>query len=95
MTRTEAIAVINAKLESLDDARVLTAAEIIEDLAASPPEARVATTARPVRALTPRELDLLAQSKADFAAGRSYSHDEITDMLDERLALRGVPKSTA
>ena len=86
MTRTEAIAVINAKLATLDDERVQTAAAIIDDLAAG---------SNPVRALSPRELALLAQSKADFAAGRSYSHDEITAMLDERLALRGVPKSTA
>lgn len=50
---------------------------------------------RVVRHLTPRELDLLARSKADFAAGRSHSHDEIKAMLDERLAARGVPKSTA
>ncbi len=86
MTRTEAIAVINAKLATLDDARVQAAAALIDDLAAG---------TGPVRSLTPRELALLAQSKADFAAGRSYSHDEITAMLDERLALRGVPKSTA
>ncbi len=86
MTRAQAIAVIHAKLATLDDARVQAAAEIIGDLAAA---------ASPVRVLSPRELSLLAQSKADFAAGRSYSHDEITAMLDERLALRGVPKSPA
>lgn len=84
MTRTEAVAVINARLATLEDERVEAAAALIDELAA----------ASPVRALSPRELTLLAQSKADFAAGRCYSHDEITAMLDERLALRGVPKST-
>ena len=86
MTRTDAISVINAKLATLDDARVLTVVEIIDELTSE---------AGPIRSLSPREIALLDRSKADFAAGRSYSHDEITAMLDERLAVHGVPKSTA
>lgn len=68
MTRTEAIAFITAKLALLDDERVLTIAETFDDIAAD---------ASPVRQLTQRELDLLEQSKADFAAGRTYSLDEV------------------
>lgn len=68
MTRSEAIAVINAKLAALDDERVLTIAGIVDDIAAG---------VGSVRDLTPRELALLEQSKADFAAGRTYSVDEI------------------
>ena len=86
MTRTEAIAVITQKLASFDDERVLAVAEIVDDMAA-------ATGA--VRELTPRELTLLDQSKADFAAGRSYSHDEVIDYLDAHLASLGVPKHRA
>ena len=77
MTRTEAIAVINAKLASLDDERVLTVAEIVDDIAAD-------TGA--VRELTPRELALLEQSKVDFAAERSYSVDEVRAHSDAFIA---------
>ena len=66
MTRSEAIAVINARLATLDDARVQTAAEIIDDLA----------SAAPVRALTARELALVEQSKDDFRHGRTLTSDE-------------------
>ena len=45
------------------------------------------------RPLSGRELALLEQSKADFAAGRSYSHAEMIALLDEELARLGVPKS--
>ena len=66
MTRLEAIAAINAKLAALDDARVLTVAEMIDDIATAT-----------VRPLTARELALIEQSKEDFAAGRTYSVDEV------------------
>ena len=74
MTRTEAIALITAKLASLDDERVLTVAEIVDDIAAD-------TGA--VRQLTARELALLDQSKADFVAGRTYTIDEVRAHSDE------------
>ena len=86
MTRTEAIATINAKLASLDDERVLTVAEIVDDITAGD---------SPLRQLTARELALIEQSKEDFKTGRSYSHDQMIAMLDARLAPLGVPKSTA
>lgn len=74
MTRIEAIAVINAKLANLDDERVLAVAEIVDDIAAD---------TGPVRALTAREQALLDQAKADFAAGRTYSVDEVRAHSDE------------
>jgi hypothetical protein len=74
MTRTEAIAVINAKLAALDDERVVAVAEIIDDIAAD-------TDA--VRDLTTRELTLLEQSKVDFAAGRTCSIEEVRTHSDE------------
>ena len=76
MTRTEAIAVINTKLAALDDERVLAVAEIVGDIATNP-----AT----VRNLTERELDLLEQSKADFAAGRTYSVNDIRAHTDDLI----------
>ena len=74
MTRTEAIALITTKLASLDDERVQAVAEIVADIAAD---------AAPVRSLTARELQLLEQSKADFAAGRTYSIDEVRAHSDD------------
>jgi len=78
MTRTEAIAVINAKLASLDDERVLAVAEIVDDIAAD-----TGADTGAVRELTARELTLLEQSKADFAAGRTYSIDEVRAHSDD------------
>lgn len=86
MTRTEAIALITAKLASLDDEHVLTVADII----ASIDESQSST-----RRLSQREADLVSQSKADFAAGRTLSHSEVVSKLDARLAALGVPKSVA
>lgn len=76
MTRTEAIATINAKLASLDDERVLAVAEMVDEIAAD---------SSTVRDLTPRELALLDQSKADFAAGRTYSIDEVRAHTDDLI----------
>ena len=87
MTRTEAIAVIYSKLASLDDEQVSTLAGIAEDMDA---EANW-----PLRGLSRRELSLVEQSKADFAAGRTYSVDEVKAMLDDELAPLGVPRSKA
>ena len=87
MTRTEAIAIIEKALPSADE-QTLTAAAVLFQ----------STTPRDsvlVRPLSGRERSLLAQSKADFAAGRTYSHEELVSMLDNRLAHLGVPKSTA
>lgn len=87
MTRTEAIATISAKLASFDDERVLTIAEIVAGMDGPP--------AKPVRRLSDREAALLAQSKADFAAGRSYSLAEVIAHTDAALAPLGVPPHKA
>jgi hypothetical protein len=77
--------IINSKLASLDDDKILTVADIVQSIDAAP---------LPGRQLSARERGLLAQSKNDFAAGRSYSHEQLTEMLDARLGKLGVPKST-
>ncbi|MEQ1696226.1 MAG: hypothetical protein ABL901_10355 [Hyphomicrobiaceae bacterium] len=79
MTRTEAIAAINAKLSSLDDERVLTVAGIVNEIAA---------TDELPRTLTPRELALIMQSKTDFETGRTYTVAESRAYIDEALARR-------
>jgi hypothetical protein len=86
MTRSEAIAVINSKLASLDDERVLAVAEIVDDIAAD---------AGTIRDLTARERALLAQSKDDFKSGATLSFDELVEDLDRELAPLGVPKYQA
>jgi len=64
MTRTEAIALIRSEVDKLDDGDVLAMANIVRSMSG------------PVRPLSERELGLLAQSRADFAAGRTLTHDE-------------------
>lgn len=79
MTRAETIAEINAKLANIDDERVRTVAEIVDD---------IATGSASVRELTLRELALLEEVKADFAAGRTYTVDDVrahSDVLIQSL----------
>jgi hypothetical protein len=76
MTRSQAIAVINDKLAEADEA---TVHEIVDLLI---------STEQPIRQLTPRELELVEQSKADFAAGRTVSLDECMANVDAELARR-------
>ena len=85
MSRAETIATINAQLASLDDERLKAIAEIVQSM--NPEHG----TLRP---LSPRELAMVGQSKEDFRAGRTCSHEELVKLLDERLAKRGVPKSS-
>ena len=87
MTRTEAIAIIEKALPSADEQTLAAAAVLFQS---TTPSASVLP-----RQLSGRERSLLAQSKADFAAGRSYTLEESIAMLDEHLAPLGVPKSTA
>jgi hypothetical protein len=83
MTRTEAIATIARKLATFDDERVQAVADIVEDMDVVPET--------PLRPLSEREAGLLAQSRADFAAGRSYSMDEVIAHTDAVLGPLGVP----
>ena len=87
MTRTEAIATITRTLASFDDEQVLTVADIVAEMDGPP--------AKPIRALSEREAALLAQSKADFAAGRSHSLAEVITHTDAVLAPHGVPPHKA
>ena len=87
MTRTEAIAIIEKALPSADEQTLAAAAALFQSSSSR-------TSGLP-RTLSEREGSLLAQSKADFAADRSYSLEESIAILDERLAPLGVPKSTA
>jgi hypothetical protein len=86
MTRTEAIAIINACLSTLDDARVQTVADIVEDMA---------TTDDHPRALTPRELALIEQSREDFKAGRTLSTEEARARTLAFLAQRRLLRSSS
>jgi len=76
MTRTEAISIITDKLALLDDEGVLSLAEYAEDLA----------DAGAVRSLTERELALIEEAKADFAAGRTYTMEEARRLSDAFIA---------
>ena len=72
MTRTEAIAVINAKLAALDDQRLQTVADIVDG---------IANDSGTVRQLTPQDLALIEQSKEDFRQGRTLNaHEYHADM---------------
>lgn len=86
MTRTEAIDQITSQLSALDDDRVMTVALIVAQLAGGNDL---------TRALTARELQLIAQSKQDFREGRVLSSEELRAALDIELASYGVPTCSA
>ena len=67
MTRTEAIAIITSKLASLDDERVMTVADIVQDMA---------NTTTVVLDLTDTERAAIERSKEDFKSGRTYTSDQ-------------------
>ena len=87
MTRIEAIAIIEKALPVADEATLAAVAALLQSAQAEP-------SILP-RALTPRELQLIEQSKADFAAGRTLTSREARASIDEALAALGVPKSTS
>lgn len=86
MTRSEAIAKIEATLTSLSDADVVAIASIVEQLKAA---------RQGIRALTPREMQLIEQSKADFRDGRTSSLQESEAYVVAELARRRAQRSTA
>jgi hypothetical protein len=67
MTRTVAIAIITAKLASLDDERLMTVADIVQDMG---------DPAAPALDLTDAERAAIERSKEDFKVGRTYSSDQ-------------------
>ena len=100
MTRIEYISLITTRLASADDEMLAAFAELAADkqqvlsVADIVTSMTVTDTDTPVRDLTPHELALIEQSKADFAAGRTLTHDELVAELDADFAKLGVPKST-
>jgi cell division protein FtsB len=104
MTRSEALATISAavahadgatlaaitaavtELSTLDREGVLTVADVIRDMKAEQAS---------LRQLTARERDLIAQSKADFDAGRTYSTEDAFARIDAGLAARRAARAQA
>jgi hypothetical protein len=84
MTRSQALAIITAKLASLDDEHVMTVAEIVQSIDAGD---------ELPRDLTDHERTLIQQAKEDFRAGRSFSLDEARALTDQVLSKRGVAPS--
>ena len=78
MTRSDAIALISAKLESLDDERLRVVADVVVELENQ--------ASSPSRKLTSRELELIEQSKDDFRAGHTYSLAEARAISDAFIA---------
>jgi hypothetical protein len=84
MTRTEAIAIITAKLAALDDERVITVADIVQDMVGP---------AAPALNLTDEERAAIQRSKEDFKAGRTYSSDQYhTEMTAFMTELKSKPQ---
>jgi hypothetical protein len=78
MNRIETIDRITERLGTVDD----TTLDLISDLVSEPLGRTV------VRELTLAELAEVADSKADFAAGKSLSLDELNTFLDTSAAAR-------
>ena len=76
MTKLETIAKITADLEGLDEDGLQEVADHVGQLQRS---------AVPLRQLSERELGLLAQAKADFAAGRTLTLEQVKARLDEKF----------
>jgi hypothetical protein len=84
MTRTEAIAIITAKLASLDDERVKTVADIVQDMA---------NTNAVGLDLTDAERAAIERSKEDFKSGQTYSNDEYhAEMTTFMADLKSKPR---
>jgi hypothetical protein len=63
MSRPETIELITSRLPAASDATLLSIARQLDD--------------DHVRALTAEEMDLIERSRADFAAGRTFSRQEL------------------
>ena len=85
MTRAEALAIIEQRVASTDDATLLAVAEILN--------AAGSTESMLPRDLTAAERCLIQQSKDDFNAGRTLTGPEARLSIDADLARLGVAKS--
>ena len=103
MTRSEAITIINSALAAVDDTTLeAAAAHITTKIAATPSGLTVgdivdafATETDLPRDFSPRELELLEQSKEDFRLGRTRSIDESMSYVDAELDRRRRLRATA
>ena len=86
MTRTEALATITAQLAKLDDTRITAVAEMVTEIADQTGQ---------VRPLTPRELALVAQSKDDFANGRTSTLEQSEAFVEAELGRRRAARAKA
>jgi hypothetical protein len=68
----EAITMITVKLASLDDERVMTVADIVQDMA----EPTLADTEAAPLELTDADRAAIARAKDDFKAGRTYTDQQ-------------------
>ena len=81
MTRSEAIAIINATLPVLDEAQAATLAEMAQALVQAPA----------ALSLTDEDRDGIARAREDFKAGRTHSSSEARAMTAAFFAkLRGT-----
>ncbi len=80
MTRVEAIAIIEGAIPSADEVTLQAAARLLQSAAKT-------NDALP-RSLTDAELVSIEQARADFAAGRTYSSQEVRAHLAARRAQR-------
>ena len=76
LTRTEAIAAINAHLSKLDDEELELFADAIQGLVDD----------APIRELTPEEMALVEQSKEDFRLGRTLIEEEYRIEMEAFMA---------
>jgi hypothetical protein len=97
MTRTKSIATIAAIVADADDAKLAAITQAVSEVSALGTEGvralgeliRDMKTSEPtLRQLAPREFGLIAQSKADFAAGHTYDVDEAFAQIEAGLAAR-------
>ena len=99
MTRSEAIAIISASLETVDDATLESAATHLSGKARAAGVTvgdiveAFATESTLPRALSARELELIEQSKEDFRLGRTLTHDEAVARTDAFLAARRASRA--
>lgn len=72
MARAQTIATITQQLSSMDDEQLAAVADIVADMAAGEDGGESILP----RELTPRELELIEQSKRDFAEGRTLTSEQ-------------------
>jgi hypothetical protein len=98
MTRAEAISIITAKLEGVDDATLADVAlrmTSADDLTAGDILVALPSAGALPRALSARELGLVEQSREDFRLGRTSPPEQSRAWVDAELERRRRRRSTA